>query len=328
MTAVAAGAVLLVAVMAWTNRNYIDSYLTNDIGAPEVTAEARQVGIDAGELMPELEREFDAEPEAEAEGELKGESERELEVSPVRIAVAGDVGTGEAEAYRTAEVMDSLDQQYEFAALLLLGDNIYPEGEIDQLQEKLLDPFAPVLDGDTRLLPVLGNHDVDYGYREAQIEAFSMPGAWYSEMIGENTLFIGLDSNQADNPEQLVFLEDLLKGERPAWTIVTMHHPAFSAGHHGDEPSVQKYFVPLFEKYGVTLVLAGHDHDYQRSVPINGITYVVSGAAAYLRPAGRNEFTEVSWSTYSFVDLVVYPDRIEAQAIDHEGRAIDSFDLR
>lgn len=295
------------------NRNYIDSYFTNDIGAPEVTAEPR-----------------DSFPDSDSDSDLDGadpgaDNERP---EPVRIAVAGDVGTGEEEAYRTAAVMDSLDEQYEFAALLLLGDNIYPEGEIHQLQEKVLDPFAPVLDGDTRLLPVLGNHDVDYGYREAQIEAFSMPGPWYSEMIGEDTLFIGLDSNQANNPDQLIFLENLLQAERPAWTIVTMHHPAFSAGYHGDEQSVQENFVPLFEEYGVTLVLAGHDHDYQRTVPINGVTYVVSGAAAYLRPAGRNEFTEVSWSTYSFVDLVIYPDRIEAQAIDHEGRSIDSFDLR
>jgi hypothetical protein len=35
-----------------------------------------------------------------------------------------------------------------------------------------------------------------------------------------------------------------------------------------------------FNQYGVQLVLAGHDHDYQRSEAINGITYVVSGAGS------------------------------------------------
>ncbi len=289
---------VLLALPAWRFRQYIGSYFSNDIGAPEVTEEL-----------------IDIRPESETP-------------QLIRLAVAGDVGTGDVEAYRTAEVMDSLDEQFDFAALLLLGDNIYPEGEIDQLQEKVIDPFAPVLDGRTKLLPVLGNHDVDNGYRDAQIEAFGLPGAWYSEMVGRDTLVIGLDSNQAENPEQLLFLESVLAGDRPRWTIVTMHHPAFSAGHHGDELAVQNNFVPLFERYGVAVVFAGHDHDYQRTIPINGTTYIVTGAAAKLRPAGRNELTAVSWSTYSFVDLAIYPDRILGQAIDHSGRAIDTFEIR
>jgi hypothetical protein len=55
----------------------------------------------------------------------------------------------------------------------------------------------------------------------------------------------------------------------------------------------------------VQLVLAGHDHDYQRSEPIGAVTYVVSGGAAKLRPANRAEFTEVAWSTHHFVDLLI-----------------------
>ena len=61
---------------------------------------------------------------------------------------------------------------------------------------------------------------------------------------------------------------------------------------------------------------------------INGVTYVVTGAAAKLRPTGREDFTAVAWSTHSFVDLLIYPDRIQGQAIDHDGRAIDQFTLR
>ena len=70
---------------------------------------------------------------------------------------------------------------------------------------------------------------------------------------------------------------------------------------------------------------AGWLIDYQRSIPINGVTYIVSGAAARLRDAGREDLTAASWSTHSFVDLVVYSDRILGQSVDHDGRAIDTF---
>ena len=35
--------------------------------------------------------------------------------------------------------------------------------------------------------------------------------------------------------------------------------------------------MPLFESYGVQLVLSGHDHNYQRFAAQNGVTYVVHG---------------------------------------------------
>lgn len=273
-------------------RSDIAAYLTNDIGAPIETAQARVISSD--------------------------------EPAWVRLAVAGDVGTGGAEVYRTAEVMDTLDEQSQFHALLLLGDNVYPSGDPDHVQARVFDPFEAVLDHNTELVAALGNHDVRNGNGPAHAEALGMPNQWYATEIG-NVLVITLDSNQSDDQAQLEWLRSTLTGPRPTWTIVTMHHPAYSAGKHGSDGDVRRHFVPLFEEFGVDLVLSGHDHDYQRSTPMNGITYVVSGAAAKLRPAGRDAFTAVSWSTYSFVDLVVYGDRLEGQAIDHDGRAIDNF---
>ena len=75
------------------------------------------------------------------------------------------------------------------------------------------------------------------------------------------------------------------------------------------------------------LVLAGHDHDYQRSQTIDGVTYVVSGGAAKTRSTSRADFTETAWSTYHFVDLAVWPDRLELRAIDQHGEVFDSVSL-
>jgi len=111
------------------------------------------------------------------------------------------------------------------------------------------------------------------------------------------------------------------------WTIATMHHPPFSGGMHGSSIDVREAFTPLFEKYGVQLVLCGHDHDYQRSKSINGVTYVISGAAAKHRPANRADFTEVAWSTYHFVDLVLWSDRLVIRAINQSGEMFGTVTL-
>lgn len=50
----------------------------------------------------------------------------------------------------------------------------------------------------------------------------------------------------------------------------------------------------MFERYGVDLVLSGHDHDYQRDWLISGVTYLVSGAGAKIRPTETASFTAVS----------------------------------
>jgi hypothetical protein len=93
----------------------------------------------------------------------------------VRFAAAGDVGTGEGNEQRTATAMDALEPQQSFDALLLLGDNIYPSGDPSQVQEVIFDAFSGVLDGDTRLLPVLGNHDVASDNGDRQAVALDVP---------------------------------------------------------------------------------------------------------------------------------------------------------
>jgi 3',5'-cyclic AMP phosphodiesterase CpdA len=128
-------------------------------------------------------------------------------------------------------------------------------------------------------------------------------------------------------PRQTRWLEETLAADVPpgTWTVVALHHPPFSAGDHGSDLDVRRAWVPLFERFDVPLVLAGHDHDYQRSRPIDGVTYVVSGGAARLRPAGWEDFTEVSTSTRHYLDLAVYDDRIVGRAVDQSGGVVDEF---
>jgi len=173
-----------------------------------------------------------------------------------------------------------------------------------------------VLEGGAEMLAVLGNHDA--GFADAQVTALGMPGRWYATGIGD-VLFVALDSTMAKDPGQLAWLDQTLAQAGSDWVVVALHHPPFSAGVHGSDEEVRDAFVPLFEQYGVDLVLAGHDHDYQRSVPIGGVTYVVSGAGSKVRSTGSAEFTAESAATLHFVELAVWEDRIDITAIGLDG---------
>jgi 3',5'-cyclic AMP phosphodiesterase CpdA len=175
-------------------------------------------------------------------------------------------------------------------------------------------------------MAILGNHDVMSGHADAQVAALGMPGRWYSEVIGDVT-FIALDSNEPHNAVQRAWLEQTLAAATTTWKIVALHHPPYSAGYQGSSLGNREAFSPLFERYGVQLVLSGHEHDYQRSVPINGVTYVVSGGAADTRRTGREEFTATSISWHHFVDLNVFADHLLVRGVNQSGRVFDQVTI-
>jgi 3',5'-cyclic AMP phosphodiesterase CpdA len=247
----------------------------------------------------------------------------------VRIAIAGDTGTRNAAAIATARRMEiDAKDGGPYDALILLGDIIYPNGDSALTRKSITDLFAGTLD-DAELIPALGNHDVQSKEQDEIFKELGRDSAWYVDQVGPVRVIV-LDSNRVGNKEQLAWLRGVLGEKQPpgTWTIAAMHHPAYSAGDHGSTKSVQRLWVPLFEKADVPLVLAGHDHDYQRSKVLNGTTYIVSGGGAKLRPAGHKDFTAFSASVLHYVDLLVYDDRLEGRAIGQDGDLIDSFTIK
>lgn len=239
-----------------------------------------------------------------------------------RFAIVGDIGASDVDSALTAVLVDKLASQRQFDGLIVLGDNVYPSGDPALLNAVLFEPYSPVLDSGAELLPILGNHDYLDGNSVPQLEALGMPDRWYSRQVGD-VLFIGLDSILASSGEQVKWLEKTLAASTAKWKIAATHHPPYSAGIHGSEESVRAAFAPLFEKYGVQLVLSGHDHDYQRSLEQNGVIYIVSGAAAKVRKTAKADFTAAAWGTRHFVDLAVWDDRMELRAVDQYGRVFD-----
>jgi Purple acid Phosphatase, N-terminal domain/Calcineurin-like phosphoesterase len=81
--------------------------------------------------------------------------------------------------------------------------------------------------------------------------------------------------------EQTRWLEATLSAARGDesidWIIVQMHQDALSSSLHGNgsDKGIRESWLPLFDRYGVDLVLCGHDHDYERSWPVRGCNHHV-----------------------------------------------------
>jgi hypothetical protein len=84
-----------------------------------------------------------------------------------------------------------------------------------------------------------------------------------------NTFVLALDSNVPDDSVQIAWAEAQLAGlDRARYTHVVafFHHPAFSSGPHGGarvEPQtavIRARWMPLFRRYHVAMLFAGHDH--------------------------------------------------------------------
>lgn len=125
------------------------------------------------------------------------------------------------------------------------------------------------------------------------------------------------------------------------WIVVVMHHPIYShavgLSGHGADQELGEAIVPLFDRYGVDLVLAGHDHHYERSHPLRdgravepgcGPVYVVSGgggATRFARGIAPSPLLERSSREHHYVRLKVVEAAIIGEVVDEAGRLIDEF---
>ena len=81
------------------------------------------------------------------------------------------------------------------------------------------------------------------------------------------------------NGEQTRWFETTLKRARHDddidWIVVQMHQDALSSSKtgNGSDKGIREAWLPLFDRYGVDLVVCGHDHDYERSYPVRGCNH-------------------------------------------------------
>jgi len=254
------------------------------------------------------------------------------------FAVLGDNGTGGRNAMDIARQMAHTYEETPYGLVVLLGDISYYGSIADRYEEVFLEPLGPLLDAGVTFELAVGNHELEYvPSSEAnqeivrRIEEVGTEGSFYSFVHGPVEIFM-LDSSTpqitgAAGPEQIAWLEGALAASTAPWKVAAFHHPPYSSGGRGSRVELREALEPLFVEYGVDLVLTGHDHHYARTVPLDGVTYVISGAGSKLRKAGTSDFTAVSENTLQFMIAEATPNTLRLQAIGVDGAVIDEFTL-
>ncbi len=243
----------------------------------------------------------------------------------LRFVSVADTGTGAAGQYAVAAAMSRYHQLNPYDLVILAGDNIYNNGEIEKINAVFERPYQPLLQEGVKFQACLGNHDIrtDNGDPQVRYPGFNMQGRYYTFHRG-NVQFFALDTNHnADWNAQLAWLEQELSRSDAPWKIVFGHHQIYSSGHYGLNTAFIQNLTPLFKKYRVQLYINGHDHNYERTQSIDGTTYVVCGAGAGTRTVGRSEWTAHSASQLSFAAYEVYSDRIIISGIGSDHRVFD-----
>jgi len=244
----------------------------------------------------------------------------------LRLVAIADNGSGDGNQYDVAAAMGRYHARYPYSLAILAGDNIYANGEIEKVKAVFEDPYAALLKQGVRFHACLGNHDIRTANGDPQIQyaGFNMAGRYYT-FRQQSVQFFALDTNyNADWNAQLAWLERELQRSDAPWKIVFGHHPIYSSGQYGTDQRLVDLLPPLFKKYRVHLYINGHEHSYERTRPIDGTAYVITGiGGAYLRQVGRSPWTEYSASRFGFTALEVYGDRLEIKAIGTNDQVFD-----
>ena len=241
------------------------------------------------------------------------------------LAVA-DTGSGDANQRAVGQQMAAVHRRRPVDLVVLGGDNIYPSGDMALIEATFRRPYADLLAAGVPFHAVLGNHDIRTANGDPQVayKPFGMQGRFYNLRRGPVEFFL-LDTNgKADWQRQVSWLRSVLARSSAPWKVVVGHHPIYSSGFYGNDPGLQAKLAGLMRKHGVQLYINGHEHNYERSVPIDGITYlVVGGGGASLRPVIPTAQSATASSVFSFAELEATPRELTITAWDKNGRQID-----
>lgn len=280
--------------------------------------------------------------------------------------VIGDSGAGSDDQLAIRDLL----LEHDFSLFLHSGDVVYPRMHPELVETRFFEVYAEIL-ARSCFYPTLGNHDLEaviedgqlFQRRDLFLEQFELPGLpredggiYYSIDHGPIHLAV-LDSVQiiqqleqpgSPVPQRDWLFRDLEASERP-WKIVMFHHPPYSGGHHGPHLGLRRRFGPIFELGGADLVISGHEHLYQRSLPIigeeavdgwqgddlvspRGPVYVVTGGggARLYDLENEDELRRMArWVVrHHALEIVADGESLAVRAHDREGAILDEFTIR
>ncbi len=220
---------------------------------------------------------------------------------PLIVAAVGDGASGETAAQQVTDLIASWNPNL----VLYLGD-VYEEGTPVEffnwygVEDQFYGRFRDMTN------PTAGDHEHEGGTAPGYYDYWgAVPDSYSFEVAGWR--FISLNSNKPVTPgsPQFAWLAQELRDHPVPCTIVYLHHPIYSVGTQGSTLRVEGLW-PLLAQEGVDLVLSGHDHNYQRWVPLD--------AAGRPSPTGVTQFV-VGTGGHGIRAFAAHDDRL-AKGID------------
>jgi hypothetical protein len=200
--------------------------------------------------------------------------------APFVLAAVGDGAGGETGETDVTNMIAS----WNLNLFLYLGD-VYENGSPAEFLNwygtsggAFFGQFDPITD------PTVGNHEYTAGQAPGYFAYWHTPPSWYSfNTHGWHIVSLNSNLDGSTTSAQYQWLSNDLRRNTQACTLVYFHHPLFNIG---AEPVPARFTAvwPLLAQRGVDVVLNGHDHDYQRWVPMDG-----NGTPS---PTGPTEFVD------------------------------------
>jgi 3',5'-cyclic AMP phosphodiesterase CpdA len=244
------------------------------------------------------------------------------------IAAAGDIADSGSGDEATARLVDAIAP----TAVLTLGDNAYDDGTLAEFNRY----YAPTWGRHRRIThPVPGNHDYNTpgaaGYFDYFGRAARDPArAYYSFDLGAWHL-IALNSEMPHDmgSAQVAWLKRDLAASGAKCTLAYWHRPRFTAGRYSDLVEYTPFWRALWNA-NADVVLAGHDHNYQRYGPLDpagvadsarGIRQFVVGTGGRSRYALRSDSRRVAGtdSVYGVLKLTLHPASFDFSFVPEAG---------
>ncbi len=218
--------------------------------------------------------------------------------------------------------------------LLHTGDYLFLANSIAEWSE-FFDASTPELTS-MPMVPVHGNHELFLAEYFGMVAA---PGneEWYSVDLGPLHVAVINDSRDDESiAEQAQWLDADLTASTAAFDIVVTHRAFYSSGNHGPTEVLQELIMPVVDAHEVPLVFSGHDHGYERTLPLTagavdeagGTTYVIcAGGGAGLYGFDGDWFTAHAEAAHHYVHVAVEGDRLEMKAYRLDGSLMDELIL-
>jgi uncharacterized protein (TIGR03437 family) len=259
----------------------------------------------------------------------------------------GDSGLGTQEQRTISDLMAAEHPDF----VIHVGDIAYESGTFEQFTANYFEYYWTLMRR-VPFFPVPGNHEY-YSLGAAPYMALnpastdtippSGRGRYYSFDWGD-VHFAALDSNVLDltvSPGDMMdWLEADLQASAARWKIAYFHHLPYPISHHLDDPvcaAVRTLFVPVLERNGVQLVLDGHEHTYERTLPMRGdvavtsgraITYVTTGGGGGIpHPVAPAPFLATAAAVFHYLRVEADASQITIHAIGQDGKEFDHLVL-